>query len=375
MNENQDAKILVAAGEAEVGAGEASGNAPPEGSPLVQAQPSTSGRGLQLLKQLAAFVVAGLCIWLAFRGIDLSQVWASMQKVNLNWVLALAASTLISHWLRAIRWVIMLQPLSEKKISTWNAFCAIMFGYAVNIPIPRGGEVARVIAVSRSENIPWVGVVPTLLIDRLLDFALLVCFVGLTLAILPPDLRSNAGLLVPAGVAMCAATVIGLVLLPAGAKIIRAVLGFPLLHNRLPETLRSKLLQFADQFEQGTKFLSKPVNLPIIGLLSFAIWGFYFANFYCTLQAFDLLSKFDFARSMIVWTIASVSVIAPTPGCVGTYHIAASKALNMVAGVPPAEALAVATLIHAISFVLVPVATAALCFASQNIARRNTHAA
>ncbi|MGH7192810.1 MAG: lysylphosphatidylglycerol synthase transmembrane domain-containing protein, partial [Candidatus Saccharimonadales bacterium] len=292
---------LVAAGEAAVRADEVSRNALPLGSPTVlPAQPSAPARRSQLLKQLAGFVVAALCIWLAFRGIDLGQVWASMQKVSLNWIAALIVSTLISHWLRAIRWVIMLQPLSETKISTWNAFCAIMFGYAVNIPIPRGGEVARVIAVSRSENIPWVGVVPTLLIDRLLDFALLVCFVGLTLAILPPDLRSNAGLLVPAGVVMCVATIVGLVLLPAGARIIRAIVGLPIISTRLPDKLKDKLLQFADQFEKGTKFLGKPLNLPIIGLLSFAIWGFYFANFYCTIQAFDLQSKFDFARSMIV---------------------------------------------------------------------------
>jgi glycosyltransferase 2 family protein len=322
--------------------------------------------GSQVIKQVIGFAVAAAFLWLAFKGMDLKAIWASIQKVNLVWIAALWGTTIISHWLRAVRWVIMLQPLKAEKISTWDAFCAIMYGYAVNIPIPRGGEVARVIAISKSEQIPWAGVVPTLLIDRLLDFALLVCFVGLTLAILPPELRKQAGFLVPAGVLMCVATIIGLALLPKAADIMRGLLN--LFQSRIPEKMQGRLGQFADQVEQGTKSLRNPLNLPIIGLLSFAIWGCYYGNFYCTTNAFAC--NLDLARSLIIWTISSVSVIAPTPGCVGTFHVAASQALNVVAGVPLTQALAIATLMHATAFVIIPVACAAVCFLIQNLSAK-----
>jgi uncharacterized protein (TIRG00374 family) len=333
-------------------------------------KPAVAGGGKQLLKQLIGAALAIVCVVFAFRGIDLAAVWTSIQKVNPVFVAALVLSTLISHWLRAMRWVIMLQPLSAHKVSTWNAFCAVMYGYAINIPIPRGGEVARVVAISKSEKISWVGVVPTMLIDRLLDFAMLVCAVGLTLAVLPSDLRANFGFLVPAGVVMCLATVVGLALLPRGADIIRAVLSAGAVAGRVPEKLKVKLLEFATQFEQGTRSLSNPVNVPIIGLLSFGIWGCYFLNFYFSLLAFSLTKQVDMSRAIISWTISSVSVIAPTPGCVGTFHIACKQALNMVAGVDPTEALAFATLVHAVSFVVVPVVAAAVCFLVQNLQRR-----
>jgi uncharacterized protein (TIRG00374 family) len=284
-----------------------------------------------------------------------------MQKVDLFWIGAVLVSTLISHWVRAVRWVVMLQPLSQKKISTWNSLCAVMFGYAVNILIPRGGEVVRVIAISKSEDIPWVGVVPTMLIDRLLDLALLVCFVGLTLTMLPPDMRANVEFLVPAGVFMCVATVVGLALLPKGAQIIRGLLTWPSLKDKVPAKLQAAGLRFADQFELGTVCLTNKMNVPIIGALSFGIWLCYFLNFYFCLLAFNLQTKLDLARSLITWTISSVSVIAPTPGCVG--------------GVDPTTALAFATLCHAISFVVVPVAAAAVCFVAQELtnAKRKRH--
>lgn len=338
---------------------------------MVASQSKGQSKVSQIIKQLIAFGLAAGCVAFAFRGINLAQLWASIEKINLVWIAALVVSILISHWLRAVRWVIMLQPLSEKKISTWNAFCAVMYAYAVNIPIPRGGEVARVVAISKSESIPWVGVLPTMLIDRLLDIALLVGCVGLTLAILPPELRTNVGYLVPAGVAMCVATVVGLALLPRAADIIRACVGLSFVKDKLPENLREKLLTLAGQFENGTQSLTKPMNLVFIGLLSFAIWGFYFVNFYVTLEAFALMSKLDAARSIIAWTIASVSVIAPSPGCVGTYHVACSEALNMVAGIARTQALAMATVVHAISFVIVPVVVAAICFVIQSIRKRS----
>ncbi len=342
-----------------------------------QAAVGPAAVGNNVFKQLIGLAVAAVFLYFAFKGIDFQSVFAAMQSVDKTAIAVLVVSGVVSHWLRAVRWVIMLKPLSEKKsVSVWNSFCAVMFGYAVNIPIPRGGEVVRVVSISKSEQLPWMGVVPTLLIDRLLDFALLVIFIGLTLAVLPADMKSNAQFLMPAGVVMCMAVVVGLALLPKAAAIIRAILAIAWVQAKLPGQIKEKLTALADQFEQGTRSLNNPLALLAIAVLSFAIWGFYFLNMLITLYAFGLWPHgVELSRAFIAWTISSVSVIAPTPGCVGTYHIATSKALSMVAGVDPVKALALATLAHAVNFVLLPVVVAAVCFVIQNRSSRRQKAA
>jgi glycosyltransferase 2 family protein len=96
--------------------------------------------------------------------------------------------------------------LAEKPVGLWNAFCAVMYGYAVNIAVPRGGEVARIVSIAKTEKLPWIGVVPTMFIDRLLDIAMLVLLIGITLVLLPPEFRNSMQWMVPAGVALCSGT-------------------------------------------------------------------------------------------------------------------------------------------------------------------------
>ena len=318
-------------------------------------------------KQAFGLALGGAFLWLSFRNTDFATLWDRMQHLNVTWLWVIVVVSLVSHWLRALRWVIMLQPLSDHKISVWNSFCAVMIGYLVNIAIPRGGEVARVISISKSESIPWAGVVPTMFIDRLLDVAMLVLLIGITLIMLPADIKEHIKWLVPSGIAMCVATVIGLFLLPKLGSIIKAAVQHPSLKQRLPERISTIAMNLGEQFERGTKSLSDPVKFPSIGLLSVAIWFCYWLNFYCCVLAFDLQSKIDISRSLMMFTIGSVGVLVPTPGSVGTYHYAVSQAMTLIGGIDPATALAFATVVHALSFVLLTAIAGAICIAVQSI--------
>ncbi len=127
----------------------------------------------KIVKQLAAISFGALFLWLAFRNADIGKIWGYAKGVEPIYLLLLCVSILASHLTRAYRWVIFLSPLSKEKIRLFSSFSATMFGYAVNLVIPRGGEVVRIISISKSEGLPWAGVLPTMLIDRLLDVAVL----------------------------------------------------------------------------------------------------------------------------------------------------------------------------------------------------------
>lgn len=319
----------------------------------------------QLLKQFVGIALALGLLYFSFRGQDLNKLWSYAQTTDLKYVGLMVVSGILSHVVRAWRWIILLKPLSEKSISLWNSFSAVMYGYAVNLVIPRGGEVARLVAISKSESIPWAGVLPTMFVDRLLDIAMLVLLVGLTMTKLPPGML-DARLTGPTGILMCVATVVGLAVLPFVGKIGRGIVSLHPVKKLIPQAVFPKIDQLLLQFDLGTRALTNVMNLLGIAALSLLIWFFYYMNLFLMVRAFHLENAIDFSKSLVIFTISSVSVLIPTPGSVGGYHYFTSQALQKVAGVNATESLAYAAVSHLLSFVIVTCVPAAICFIIQS---------
>lgn len=317
------------------------------------------------LKQALGIAFAGLFLWLAFRGTDPQQLWHYVSGIQPIWLVAFCISGVFSHVLRAIRWVILLEPLSDHKISLWNSFCAVMLGYAVNVVVPRGGEVARLVSISRSERLPWAGVLSTMFIDRLLDIALLVLFLAGTLMAFPKSITDSMPWLVPGGVSLSVATIIGLFLLPQMGNIMKWMLSLSVLKTKLPSKILDTIKNLSEQFDTGTKSLRNPVSYPAIAGLSLAIWFFYWLNFYLMICAFQLQAQVSPLQTLIVFTIGSIGVLVPTPGNVGSFHFLVSQGLILVSGINQNLALAVASTLHLFSFIIVTCIPAAICMSLQ----------
>lgn len=325
-------------------------------------EPEKISRPNNPLKQVGAGVFALILLWLAFRDANLAEIWGYAQLINPVPVALLFVSGLLSHFLRAYRWTFLLKPLSDKKVSLFNSFYAVIIGYAVNVAIPRGGEVARLLSICKTDNLPWAGVLSTMLIDRMLDLALLVFLLGSCLLVLPENLAASMPWLKPGGLSLLVATVVGLLILPSVGAILKKILDLKLAVDKLPLKLREKLAELADQFDTGTKSLKNPLLYPVIAALSVAIWFMYWLNFYLIVWAFQLQEQISPLQCLIIFTIGSVGVLIPTPGSVGSFHYLVKQALVMTANVGPNEALAFATVLHFLAFVAVTCIPAALLF-------------
>lgn len=333
-------------------------------NPTSGAAPAKEPFAKQVVKQALGLGLAGVFLYFSFKDADWNKLLHYTQQLNPMFLGLLAISGLTSHVIRSWRWVILLQPLSDKKISLFNSFCAVMYGYAVNVVLPRGGEIARLVAMSKSESIPWAGVLPTMFIDRLLDIAMLVLLLGITITVFP--LPMDLPWLMPAGQAMCVATFVGLGALPFAGKIGRAAMAFGPIKNAIPSAIASKLDQLLVQFDQGTKSLTNPMMVGVIAIMSLLIWAFYFVNLYCVILAFNLQNVIDLPKALIVFTIGSVGVLVPTPGSVGSYHYLTSQCLQRLGNVNPDQSLAFATVLHFMCFIVLTCVPAAICFAIQS---------
>ena len=138
-------------------------------------------RSLLTILQYLFFVGLGiLFVWLTIKDIK-QEEWAHIKSSLRNarrWmILPVLAMLLLSHYSRALRWKILMEPLGFKP-STFNTWAAVMIGYLVNAGVPRLGEVIKCSILAKYEKVRVDRLVGTIVIERIVDLiCLLIVFV------------------------------------------------------------------------------------------------------------------------------------------------------------------------------------------------------
>ena len=81
---------------------------------------------------------------------------------------------------RGLRWMVLIEAIGHKS-SKVNSISAVSIGYFTNLFLPRAGEITRCTSLSKSDKIPVDKLFGTILIERVIDFALLIFLVVLTI--------------------------------------------------------------------------------------------------------------------------------------------------------------------------------------------------
>ncbi|WP_312088659.1 lysylphosphatidylglycerol synthase transmembrane domain-containing protein [Chryseobacterium sp.] len=129
---------------------------------------------------IISLAFAGFFLWLALKGLDFKVIKKSLAKANYIWVAFAAVFAILAYWFRAIRWNLLLEPMGHK-ISNSNSLWCLSFGYLMNLTIPRSGELARATALYGVEKVPVDKSFGTIILERVVDLACMVVFLGLTL--------------------------------------------------------------------------------------------------------------------------------------------------------------------------------------------------
>jgi len=135
------------------------------------------------LVQYAFFAaLAAFFVWLSLKDMD-SQKWAQLKdaldRANYWLLVPVLLLLLASHWLRALRWRQLIEPMGYEP-SRINCFLGVMIGYFVNLGAPRLGEVVKCTILARYEKVPADKLVGTIVAERAFDVVCLAVVFGLT---------------------------------------------------------------------------------------------------------------------------------------------------------------------------------------------------
>lgn len=169
---------------------------------VVQATPARSASAW--VRPALGYLLAAACLLWVFHDIHPGRFLSCVTAVNWGWVALAVAFDVLTYLCQGLRWHILLRPVGD--ISAMRATQAIYAGLFTNEVLPmRVGELVRAYLVSRWVSADFSSILPSMVVERLLDGVWLAVGIGLTTLFvpLPRDLLAAGDVL---GVAVLAAT-------------------------------------------------------------------------------------------------------------------------------------------------------------------------
>ncbi|MEX0723924.1 MAG: lysylphosphatidylglycerol synthase transmembrane domain-containing protein [Gracilimonas sp.] len=320
------------------------------------------------LKIVGSVLLGVLFLWLAFREVEFSEVVESTRGMSWWWILPFAVTTLGAHYIRALRWE-MLFTNKEKVPSKTTLFTGVMFGYLVNIPLPRVGEVARPVYVAKQVDESSSKIIGTIVLERIVDvigMLLLMAFVVVFLIADPQVLSRLFGIDITNYDTQLA---LFLTISKYGIIAIAGLAALYWLFKKAAEQTEGKIADLAHKiqriirtFVDGVLAIRELKNWPLFIFHSLLIWVFYISMTYIGFFMFDMQGEYrlGFTEATVLTVVSAVGIAIPTPGGIGTYHLFITKALFIFYAVPEATGLAYATIAHAATLTLVILTAPAL---------------
>ncbi len=259
-------------------------------------------------------------------------IWQSFLEANYVWVGVAMICCLLSHYLRALRWRLLFEPIGYHP-SRSNTFGSIVVAYLANLAFPRAGEVMRCATMRTSEDIPLERSLGTVVTERLIDmmaFALIVAIGMLAMFgqakdwlydTLSQKYDTLPNMWIIGGVAVAAAA-----LLFAAYKI----LWHRLLHIKFFQKIDSLLRGMVDGVKSILHLGTKRTALFI--LYSVVIYMLYILGGYIIFQAFDATQSLNFGAAFVVYLFGTVGMTF-SQGGIGVYPVLVQLALD-IQGVP-----------------------------------------
>lgn len=249
--------------------------------------------------------------WTKLETGEKTQIWDSLKQTNYLWFILAIAISLLSHYVRALRWRLMSETFSCK-VSRTNSFLAVMSGYLTNLAVPRLGEVVRCTMLKQSDNIPIEKSLGTIVTERIIDMILFALLL-LTTIVIQKDLLFNY---IEKNFNLNIDNLIQLFIIGIVVVVIVVVLFLAFKRKIQHNKTYNKTKDLIKGFLEGIKSIFKLKNPWLFIFYSILIWALWiFGTFIC----FQCLNQTDILTPIQALVTTVLGAFGPmiTPGGIG----------------------------------------------------------
>lgn len=235
---------------------------------------------------------------------------------------------LLSHYVRALRWRLLMQPLgySPDKL---NTFFAVMVGYLANQAFPRLGEVLKCTVLARYEKVPADKLVGTIILERLIDALCLLLVFAITLLIQPELYSQITDLIFNNNAEEKEDKVPGYVLALAVIALVAVLLIlWMLIKKKRPSNVVSIIKKISKRVAEGIGAIRHLKRRTEFLALTVVLWGLYLAGGYIGFHALQETEHYGIREAFTVLSAGSIGMII-TPGGIGGYAYLISESMQL----------------------------------------------
>ncbi len=293
-------------------------------------------------------------VWFFARKLNWQEVSLSLRQAN-PWYLGYAAAIIsFGYLLRAIRWRVLLEPITQSSLK--ELFATTTVGFAAILIVGRAGEIVRPMWLPmRDPRVRPSAALVTLGLERIFDLAALACFFAINLLWFEPPVgrETEFEYVATIGYALLGAVVLGFAALVVYQRISPRVIAWVARvtdKSYIPKRVRSIFLSILEKLSGALEILKDWREMLLVSFWSFMLWLAIAVPTWLVLLAFDL--PFTFSDSIVIMGIAAVSSVVPTPGgAAGAFHSATAASLMFLRkDIRPDDAAAVSIAMHLVYF-------------------------
>lgn len=312
-------------------------------------KPSQARSLLKRYISVALFAALGLLLlWFVTRGQDLEKIWKEFLGADFKWVLFSIMAGLMSHYLRALRWNLLIRSMNQPAFTS-TSFHALMTGYLANLAVPRLGEITRCATLTRHTGAPFTALAGTVVAERVFDMFCLLILIFLTVIILFSflsgflDTYVFAPFLQMMDGRIWLLAIVALVLLSMLVGFLLYMKGISSQKNSFPARIKRQVMAFW----KGILSLAVLKQKLLFVTYTVLIWFFYLMMVYLSFFALEATASLGIRGAFTILALGSLGIVAPVPGGVGTYHFIVITTLTELFGIMSESATSYAYIAHA----------------------------
>jgi uncharacterized protein (TIRG00374 family) len=307
-------------------------------------------KSIQIFQYFILLTIGLALLWLFFKDFDFNELKLLISTGNFSWFYLVMLVSVAVYVLRVLRWQMLIKAIG-REASFGNAFSALSIGYFVNFFFPRLGEVTRCLSIKKQHDIPFMQLLGTVIIERVIDIVSLMIVLLLTLILQFDQIIE----FVKENVFQPFYNLIIVKIINGNEKVLIVVLGSILIiiflffyfRKYIREKSPKLIVQFIEGLKEGLASIAILKQKKLFILYTFLIWVCYYLMTYFWFFVFKETSVLTWGACLTILSIGTIGRSVPIQGGgMGAYHFLVGQVV-LLYGVTGIVGKTLATLIHA----------------------------
>ena len=301
------------------------------------------------VKYILSFILAGVLVFFAFRGVDWSAFWNGLQQTRWGYVGLFILFSVLALVLREERWRALIRPFDAqaRRLDIWDANNV---GNLVNVVLPGAGEFVRCGYVSR-RGLSYDKALGTVVCERVCDFiAIILLFAG---ALIASWDKFGVFFMEQIWGPLTGRLSFSIWWILAGVLLLLGGGIWAIFHWSGSNKFCGKIAEWIKGLGAGFASMGRMEHKWLFVLYPVGIWAMYVMMSWSGLKALPMLSSLGVTDALFISAVGNIASVIPVPGGIGAYHYLVALTLQSIFAATWDTGILYATLCHETHAILI----------------------